>query len=58
MNWGRGCEDSCDLLVMGSEQKGKPQQVICYRTGDKTRGNRRRDEDLLLAYLLSYVIMS
>ena len=30
-----GGEDLCDLLGMGSEGKGRPQQVSCHRAGDK-----------------------
>lgn len=29
----RGC---CDLLGIGSERKGRPQQVFCCRGGDET----------------------
>lgn len=29
-------EDHCDLLEVGSEKKGRPNQVACYRAGDET----------------------
>lgn len=38
MSWGRKARGDGlgDLLAMGSERKGRPQQVVCYRAGKET----------------------
>lgn len=39
MNRGRNVREYLqDLLEIGAERKGRPQQMLCYSIGDKTGG--------------------